>query len=146
MSLLAAGVAPATTKAYGAGVTGYQRFAEQHQWVPYPVTTEHLLDFSAYMSTRASQATFRVYLQGLQHHHVVQAMPLAPFLDPRVGLLMQGIARAETRPPTAKVRNATTPDDLRRVYQYLRYSGTPTSDQAMLWCAVILVYWFFPSQ
>ena len=124
-------------------MTAFQQFAEQRRWAPFPVTADHLLDFLAHASTRVSLATVRVYLQGLRHRHVVQAWPLAPFLDPRVGLILQGIARSQPTLPAARVRNPATPDDLRRVHHYLRHSGAPVSDQAMLWSAVTLAYYGF---
>jgi len=145
VELLRAGVAPSTARAYAAGVTSYRRFMALRHATPFPVQPNSLLDFVAFISGRSSLGTLRVYIQGLRHHHTLAGLPLHPFHDPRLALVLQGVAREHaTHPPAQRrERHPLAANDLLRIQAYLGQSAYTPYDRTMLWSALTLAFYGF---
>ena len=60
------------------------------------------------------------------------------FCSPRTKLLIQGALRS--RVGTPRTREAATVDDLMQVSAYLKVSGIPDHDRAMLWSALTIAF------
>lgn len=138
-------MAPSTARAYAAGVTSYRRFMALRHATPFPVQPNSLLDFVAFISGRSSLGTLRVYIQGLRHHHTLAGLPLHPFHDPRLALVLQGVAREHaTHPPAQRrERHPLAANDLLRIQAYLGQSAYTPYDRTMLWSALTLAFYGF---
>ena len=136
-------MAQSTSRAYATGVRAYTQYAALRQFPAFPVQPSKLLDFLAYSSSRHQSATGKVCLQGIRHHCVVNGLPITAFEDPRINLLLQGIARTQATSGHRPTRNPGTQEHLLLVANFLPHAGLTPPDQKMLWSALTLAYFGF---
>lgn len=143
-----AGLAPATKKAYTAGMKKFLTFCKAYNIdPPVPASQEVLCAFITYLAKcTLSHATIQSYLSAVRHLHVCMGLP-----EPRAGptpkldLVQRGIRRVQAErqePGQGRPRRPITPAILRQI-RALWSASAHDFDTIMLWSACTLCFFGF---
>ena len=130
------GLAPATRRAYAAGVRQFQRFCRRHTLSPLPASEATLLRYIAHQVRRGSAAgAISSHLSGVRQWHIDHGAAWEGRTE-RVRLALRGAAKVP-RPPRPQ-RQAATPGHLHALRRALRRSTLTAVDRAAAWAAVLI--------